>query len=719
MLDRNKFLIIGIISIIFLVGFTVRLNTTNLPHIPPEEQDFYRDEYGNPYMFEPDSYFNYRLTENYLNTGILGDSIIDGQDWDLKSYYPPGRSLNDYTPLIIYLAAFFYKFLNLFTTIPLMVVCFWIPAFIAPISGIIAYLIVKKFTNNWGSFIAGILTVTSPIYFLRTVPGWFDTNMFNILFPLLIIYFLFEAILSDNYRNGILFSALSAIFMIIYAFTWYGWFYLLYIIIFSFLIYFIAMKLTKKNINHLSIFMIFIIFLTLFVISKSRTDFSLGSLIPIDYLSLGLFQIAETHSQWPNFLIAVAELRAVTLFEAIVAIGINLFFIGLAGMILILTTFFNKRIFKEYLKNYDPFIFILLFVWVFASAYSISMGIRFIILIIPPLVLFAGIFTGSFIQAISEMKNHGKLIKIISAIIIFLLIIPPILNPNRDFILVPFANDEEVDAANWIKYNTPSDTIIISDWSYGYFFPVYADRSVPNDGGSFHTPREYWINRAYSETNETLSYGIFRMLTTTGDESWLFLEEYNYNTSETVNILSEVLGLDREDAHTILLKEHGFNSTFSNELLDLTHSNRSQPFVIVTTDSMLDRGYWNFYFGQWDFDKLESVNVTYSLGNFESNNSFFNSSNNVTYNLTNEEIKWRDKDPYYLIELQNATESKRLINNKSEFIIILLYDYEISLVIDKKFENSLFTRLAVKNENTNYFEKIYQNSEVLVWKPIF
>ncbi len=69
----------------------------------------------------------------------------------------------DYPPLIIYLTAFIYKFVNLFSQIPLLTVCFWLPVFIGPLCGIPAYFFVSRLTNDYGGIIAGILAVTISI----------------------------------------------------------------------------------------------------------------------------------------------------------------------------------------------------------------------------------------------------------------------------------------------------------------------------------------------------------------------------------------------------------------------------------------------------------------------------------------------------------------------------------------------------------------------------
>ncbi|MGZ7068061.1 MAG: STT3 domain-containing protein, partial [Methanobacterium sp.] len=114
-MSKKEIIIIIVISlIIFSLGFFIRFESTHLTGVPENEKAFYQDENNLPYMYDMDSYYNYRLTVNYLNHGYLGDKIINGKEWDLHSYYPPGVPM-DYPPLITYLTAFLYNFLNLFS----------------------------------------------------------------------------------------------------------------------------------------------------------------------------------------------------------------------------------------------------------------------------------------------------------------------------------------------------------------------------------------------------------------------------------------------------------------------------------------------------------------------------------------------------------------------------------------------------------------------------
>jgi dolichyl-diphosphooligosaccharide--protein glycosyltransferase len=109
-----------IVLILVLTVFAIRAETINLGGISdPSLKELYQDDSGMPYFTELDSYYNYRLTENYLNTGHLGDTVVNGTDWDSLSTSPNGREAN-YQPMIIVLAASVYKFLNSFRTLLLL-----------------------------------------------------------------------------------------------------------------------------------------------------------------------------------------------------------------------------------------------------------------------------------------------------------------------------------------------------------------------------------------------------------------------------------------------------------------------------------------------------------------------------------------------------------------------------------------------------------------------
>ena len=83
-----------IIILLFLVVFSIRAEAVNIGGVPDQAKSFYQDQNGLPYFSEMDSYYNLRMTQDYLDHGYLGDTIQNGTEWDLHSSFPPVRVQN-------------------------------------------------------------------------------------------------------------------------------------------------------------------------------------------------------------------------------------------------------------------------------------------------------------------------------------------------------------------------------------------------------------------------------------------------------------------------------------------------------------------------------------------------------------------------------------------------------------------------------------------------
>ncbi len=745
---RNISITLAIILIIFLVGFSLRVESVQISGIPSDEKAFYEDQNGLPYMYELDSYYNYRLTKNYIDHDYLGDIIINGTEWDLHSYYPLGVPI-DYPPLIVYITTFIYKIVNLFSSTPLIVVCFWLPAFIGPLSGVVAYLFVRRFTNEYGAATAGILMTIAPFYFIRTVPGWFDTDMFNIIFPLLVIWFFFEAINSKNNIKRIIFTSLSVISMLFFAMAWDGWQYYFYLIVIFSIFYIIWHKLRGGKVkNFLYIEGGFIIGTLLLV-----TIFT--GYLDVIALFIRPFQLLEMIGSnnlwipWPNIYISVSELAKPTLEHVISGVGIA-FFGGIFGFLWVFRVLINENLKKRFLDRMSGVFFSFLILWTIIGFFALTEGSRFMLLIIPPLVLSTGIMAGLCVSYLDILKNSAKstifkdrrnLTKIISIMIVLLFIIPAVANVSASFSsFIPGANDDLWTASQWINNNTSNDTVIISDWSYGHFFTAIANRPVVFDGrlGYIETlpirnydsaytfgnkspsvAREYWIDRAFETDNESLSLGIFKMITTDGDLGYLTMDNYTKNTTKTVEILNNILGINKDEALTVMTENYSLSLREAQNVLKYTHPDSPRPFVLVTTNNMVNKGYWTFYFGTWNFNKIKGNDLTYTFGNIDINNDILNSSNGILMNLKTGNVTWDGQIPYSTIIIKNDNIEKHQFNKNSTFDIIINADSNKSVLIDKWFENSLFTKLVIEKSNSTNFKPIYKDNTVTVWKSSF
>ena len=743
-MKRETIITISCILFIFILGFLIRLDYLYLPGTPDNEKPFFVGPNGLPYMIELDSYYHYRLTENFIEHGYLGDTIINGTEWDMHSYYPSGVPM-DYPPLIIYLAAFIYYLINLFASIPLLTVIFWIPAFIAPLSGVVAFFLVRRFTNDFGAVAAGIFIVTAPFFAYRTVAGWFDTDMFNIFFPLLITLLFFITVDNrSNLRKGLLFAVLSAFSMFIYSLAWNGWQYMFYFIMVFSVIYLVWCKYRSRKVKNL------IFVCLIFLLGSLLLLGTLSGFIKVYELLIGPLELIKITQNpwapWPDVYSTVSELADPSLLGVISYVGLA-FFASIFGFVWMFRVMINYKLKNNILFKMNWFYYSFLLLWAVVGFFTLFKGIRFVSMIIPPMGVSAGIFIGIVVEYMMKLKNNQRfdifkrrknLVNTLAILMLVCLTVLAVSNVHHTISTVqPKVNDDLWAVSEWIHNYTLNDTVIISQWGYGHFLTAIADRPVVFDGrmgyietlpsrnyGNIYpfgdeSPgiyREYWIDMALSTSNESLSGGIFRMIATSGDLGYLFLNNYTQNTTKSVEILNNILGVNKEVANELLINNYNLSQEQAENVLEYTHPNNAKHYVLVTSDRFLLLGKDIFKFGEWDFNKNNGSNITYSYRKFIISNGILNTTGGLKMHINSDNITWNNKTPYKLIIITDNLISQKIINNDSDFIVILLMDDKNAIVIDKKFENSLFTKLIIEQRNTANFEMIYKTNTVFVWK---
>jgi dolichyl-diphosphooligosaccharide--protein glycosyltransferase len=407
----------------------------------------------------------------------------------------------------------------------------------------------------------------------------------------------------------------------------------------------------------------------------------------------------------------------------------------------------NDELKKRFLNKVTWFFYSFLFVWILIGFFIIVKGDRFALLLIPPLAISAGIMIGILIEYLELLKDSGKfeilkrrknLTGIIAIVILLFTTVPAVFGVHQIISnITPTANDDLWNASEWIHNNTPRETVVISNWSKGHLFTAIADRPVTFDGRMGYmenlatrkndtafkygvrspgTSREYWIDRALATSNEALSYGILRMLATTGDGACLTLEDYTGSTAKSVEILNNILGLNKETAMNMLINNYHLNGEQTETVLNLTHPDMAMPFVLVTTDEIRDKAYFIFNFGQWDFNKDRGPNYTYSIDSYDISEGILKSVNGVLMDMKTGDVKWNDKKPYCVELVSKNKIEKRYIDNNSNFCVFVLMDYNKAVVIDKNFENSMFTKLFLEKSGSTYLNPVYKNQSAAVWE---
>lgn len=673
LLSKSKPIII--ILLLFSIAFLLRADAVYLNNIPADLKPFYQDENSQPYFSEMDSYYNYRMTQDYLNNGHLGDTIINGTPWDMHSYAPEGRSAQ-YTPLIAYITAFIYKFLNLFTTVPLTAVAYWVAPFIASLCVIPAYLFISRLTNDYGGIAAALLVATAPAYFAHSFAGFFDTDMFNVIMPILVIWFFVESIRAANFNNRTIFAVLSAVSIFLFSLAWTGWWYVFYIIIGVGVLYILVsnyifkMETIKpfkeypdkiswfKDQKELFTLIIFIVLGSILLMVNLGVSGFFSTL----FGAFGLtgIQSAVSATAYPNVYISVSELQIPSLSDVIYGVGIGAFIMGIITVPLLIWKLKPKSknggdkkakipkrktkprrrkkrtksqvtTVKAEKKVIDPeviekkkiylFYIVLFTVWILFTAYTVTKGSRFIEGFSISMGLAAGLSIGLVVPGIAKRIKDMRYCALVSLIIVAVVAAPSLYFAyGISNSVVPGTDDSMYSSLENIKGTTAPNTVIMSWWDFGHLFATVADRPVTFDGGTQTTPRAYWIGKALLTNNEDLSAGILRMLATSGDQGILTVENYTKNTGKSVEILEKILPANKQNAQSILLNEYKMTPEQAQNIIQYTHPDNQTPHLFVTSSDMLGKAAWWSYFGSWDFNNKTGQHYIYSAAPASSQN---------------------------------------------------------------------------------------------------
>ena len=212
-----------IILILMAVVFALKAPAHDLNMIPDDAKADYIDSTGLPYFSEMDSYFNLRLTQDYVDHGYAGDEMVNGSAWDMHRLAPDGTEVV-YEMGIVKLTAFLHSVASqFFGDISVKEVAFWTGAIISTLAVIPAFIFARRLTNDYGAIVATLLIVLAPNYFAHTFPGFFDTDMFYYIFSLFFIFFFVESIRAKNIIFKVVFAVLSIISIGLFSQSWTGY----------------------------------------------------------------------------------------------------------------------------------------------------------------------------------------------------------------------------------------------------------------------------------------------------------------------------------------------------------------------------------------------------------------------------------------------------------------------------------------------------------------
>ncbi len=478
---------------------------SQITQLSKQYKALYQDENGYTYMPDIDPYVWLMYARNYLDHGYTADTIINGTYWETHQTAPNGVPGMKYQPQGTFLA-WQYKILHSFNSkLTLMQSSTYFPVIFSALAVIPAFFIGMMVAGPAGGFFSGVMLAVNGAFLGRTTWGHADTDAWNIFFPMYFIWFIFLAIKSKTYTKSAIYSALAGITLWLFSIFWSGWWYVFDFAVGMILLYSAYLFFFEHNKSHksmmethstkiflLSSIVMFVVSGILISFTSSPSTFFSSVVQPIEFSDIK----AASHADlWPNVYTTVAELNSATIKEAISSIGGNLFFvISLIGLILL----FMKKEGKRENIHYA----LLMILWFIGIFYASTKGVRFTMMLVPPVAICFGVAIGlgskKLSNALSKAQISERITKAVIIIIAALLLLSYI-NSAASSIQsdVPIINDAWWNSLTKIKEESRPNAIINSWWDFGHHFKFIADRAVTFDGGTQNSPMAHWIGKVF------------------------------------------------------------------------------------------------------------------------------------------------------------------------------------------------------------------------------
>lgn len=574
-------------------------------------KDRYQDENGQTYLMELDCWHLARYVDDVTQHGFPGDEIVDGKKKDNLMLAPNGSFLL-WDDFLLYFSAFLYNVFSFFKRMPLFAFLFYLPLLFIIFFVVALFLFTYKNTGPLGAYISCLVVGLAPIFIPRSCAGWFDKDILNLFFPIMVVWTYPMIYETDTFKKRLIWLMLASFLVGLFCFTWTQWWFIFLIIILYELCSCAGNLLSfqwKKDKDRLPSFKRHFICLVVFIIvsifwvlifSGSRPLIFLYNQVR-DAIVLSKPLVA---SIWPNVYSTVGELRRVQMNEIVRSVGGPLIFIpSFFCMIIISIRNLSSQVYRGYRRSST----IILIIWFITMFFACLQGIRFVMFLTVPL----GIFLGWLLNDLYYYFNSINIRRIryeglIMVGVISIALSMGILNKANNVAkgIFPLMDDTWYKVLNIVKNNTPKNAILNSWWDFGDWYKVVSRRRVIFDGQSQEGPQARWMGRVILSQDEKEAIGILRMLNNGGNKAFEVMNEYIKEPLKTVLLLESLLVLEPEEAKERLrefLPEEGIQKVMKL-LFD-----KPDPAYFIVEYTMLSKMPAISYLGNWNFSKVYMV----------------------------------------------------------------------------------------------------------------
>jgi asparagine N-glycosylation enzyme membrane subunit Stt3 len=679
------------LAIIFSFAVFVRWSTSNFD-----------------YILDYDPWWFFRYAQELVQNNLIPPK------WDILSYFPPGRPVDFYLGWS-YTIAIFYFLVKPFTAMTLMKFSGLFIAFFSAACAIPAYFVGKYVTNKWGGLTTAFFGTITPIFVSRSIAGYPAADAADVFWTFVTVFTMLYAI--KNFKSfkdkkswfSIGLAVFSNwLFALNFNNSWYIYFFFLAFVPLVLVARMFEFLLIKKREGSFGIkmrdffkeFKFTIIAIALIgilgqVVCQITIGWPFNTTPPLQnfFSALGFLNNATLLVN-----ISIAELQSLNVFstsgfsQLISNIGFVPIFL-MFGLVLIIL---YKWIKKKDVSNAEYFIII----WLLATFWLITHGIRFALLFSIAVAASAGFVVGNLTDI---LKGKNRLLVVtMYGILLFGMIWH--LSDNISF--STNANGLDIgqnwkNALTWLKNNADKNANIATWWDPGHIITGFTGLRVVGDGAHC-TPDScipYSINVRIQDMGRAFA---------TTDEN------------ESAKILQKYVQLSPQDCQKVKDK---FNDLVPPEACGAA----SEVYFIASSD-LIGKYYWLSYFGtgeKHNFIQLPLSSVGDTVNGTPSAIYYGDgaltlilrdgryvpvvNNKNVVKNL----IYYDDKGNAQQLQFANATDSV-------DGLVLIEPGFQQAIYMDPQIMSSVFTKLYFGNgQGLNHFKLVYDNGEVKIFKVIF
>ena len=519
-------MVIGLLILAFSTTFLIRSQ--------PTQYGFELNEF--------DPFFNFRATEYIVENGL-----IEYFEWnDDKSWYPYGRDVSSNSQIMLHItAAISYQIFGGNSSLYDFTILF--PAVIGSLTVIVVFALVRVLGGTTAGVIASLLFAVALPVLVRGSIGWFKSEPLGLFYGLLGLYLFLSGIRTKDKKFTILKIVSGGIILSFGMASWGGnQFFIIPIGLFilalplvrkdhKFLAWSIPLFVTTFLLCSASFerpgpqFVVglggmalliptLFLFVNIFIqkISKEENKIKHGSIFLIIVLIISILFMLIVGSYFSDnvsfrylnaiypFLTTVDPLTDSVSEHAITSTSNSFYYhsifmiFGLLGAWII----FTKNVFqsKIVLRN-DMRVFAL--ITGMTGVYIGSAFIRLELFASISLIILSSIGLSILIKELFKIQISAKknyLLKIASISLISILFMIPLVYPENNWITTLdyaptiftggtnylLSTNDWLDTLDWIKNNTPENSIIGSWWDYGYWIQTIADRTTTIDNATLN-----------------------------------------------------------------------------------------------------------------------------------------------------------------------------------------------------------------------------------------